>query len=115
MKTSRKSAKPLQSSASPLPRFRLRFHPEALEEWHALDNSIRAPLKKLLAKRLEHPHIPGSALHPPLAGCYKIKLQKAGVRLVYEVIDEEVIVYVLAVDRREDGRVYGSAVRRTAD
>lgn len=31
--------------------------PEALAEWAALDGSVRAPLKKLLAKRLDNPHV----------------------------------------------------------
>ena len=93
-------------------RYSLRFMPEALTEWHALDASIRAPLKKLLAKRLEQPHVPGGALHGPLAGCYKIKLLKHGVRLVYAVEDRQLVVLVLAVDKRENGVVYESASAR---
>ncbi|MBP8277289.1 MAG: hypothetical protein KAX55_10400 [Propionivibrio sp.] len=42
---------------------RLRFHELALAEWRKLDNSIREPLKKKLAERLENPRIPASALH----------------------------------------------------
>ncbi|OOG89649.1 addiction module toxin RelE [Hydrogenophaga sp. A37] len=86
--------------------------PEALDEWHALDGSVRTPLKKLLAKRLEQPHVSGGQLHGPLAGCYKIKLLKQGVRLVYSVEDQDLVVLVLAVDKREDGVVYGSATAR---
>lgn len=95
-------------------KYRLRFHPEALEEWHALDNSVRAPMKKLLEKRLDNPRVPGGALHPPLSGCYKIKMKKAGVRLVYEVEDDTLVVYVLAVDKREDSAVHASANERMA-
>lgn len=86
--------------------------PEALAEWQTLDGSVRAPLKKLLAKRLEQPHVPGGALHGPLAGCYKIKVRKQGVRLVYAVEDHQLVVLVLAVDKREDGVVYGAATAR---
>ncbi len=86
--------------------------PEALAEWTALDGSVRVPLKKLLAKRLDKPHVPGGALHGPLAGCYKIKLLKQGVRLVYAVEDQQLVVLVLAVDKREDGVVYGAATAR---
>jgi mRNA interferase RelE/StbE len=93
-------------------RYALRFMPEALAEWHALDGSVRGPLKKLLAKRLDNPHVPGGELHGPLAGCYKIKLVKQGVRLVYAVEDRQLVVLVLAVDKREDGVVYGSATAR---
>lgn len=93
---------------------RLFFLPDALEEWHGLDGSIRQTLKKLLAKRLDNPRVPGGALHGPLSGCYKIQLAKQGVRLVYEVEDDKLIVMVLAVDRREDSAAYKAAVDRLA-
>lgn len=72
--------------------------PEALAEWHQLDGSVRTHLKKLLAKRLDNPHVPGGQLHGPLAGCYKIKLLKQGVRLVYAVEDGELVVLVVACE-----------------
>jgi mRNA interferase RelE/StbE len=93
-------------------RYTLRFMPEALAEWHQLDGSVKTPLKKLLAKRLDHPHVPGGELHGPLAGCYKVKLRQQGVRLVYSVEDDHLLVTVIAVDKREDGVVYGSARAR---
>lgn len=93
-------------------RYKLYFMPEALDEWTLLDGSVKANLKKLLAKRLDQPHVPDGALHGPLAGCYKIKLRQQGVRLVYAVEDDRLVVTVIAVDRREDGMVYGSAVAR---
>jgi mRNA interferase RelE/StbE len=93
-------------------KYRLKFHREALEEWYALGNSVRAPLKKALEKRLDHPHVPGGELHPPLNGCYKIKLKKMGVRLVYEVEADVLVVFVLAVDKREDSAAYASAIER---
>jgi mRNA interferase RelE/StbE len=92
--------------------YRLFFLPDALEEWRRLDGSIQKTLKKLLAKRLDNPHVPGGQLHGPLASCYKTKLKKQGVRLVYDVEDDRLIVMVLAVDRREDGVAYKAAVDR---
>ena len=97
------------------PRYRLLFHPAALEEWHGLDGSVKAPLKKLLAKRLDSPHVPGGALKGDLLGCYKIKLRKQGIRLVYRVEDDALIVMVLAVDRREDSLAYRAALGRLAE
>ena len=47
-----------------------------------------------------------------MAGCYKIKLLKAGYRLVYEVLDDVVVVLVLAVDKRADNAAYLSAAGR---
>ncbi|HQC97818.1 MAG TPA: type II toxin-antitoxin system RelE/ParE family toxin [Aquabacterium sp.] len=88
--------------------------PEALDEWHALDGSVKVILKKLLAKRLDNPHVPGGALHGPLAGCYKIKLRQQGIRLVYSVEDDHLLVTVITVDKREDGAAYQSALLRLA-
>lgn len=92
--------------------YALKFLPEALAEWQALDGSVKEPLRKLLKKRLENPHVPGSALHGDLQGYYKIKLLKRGVRLVYAVEDDVLIVMVMAVDRRENSRVYQSTLDR---
>lgn len=96
-------------------KYRLFFLPQALEEWRALDGSVKTILKKLLAKGLHNPHVPGGALHGDLAGCYKIKLNQQGIRLVYAVEDDKLIVMVMSVDKREDSTVYKSAVRRITE
>jgi mRNA interferase RelE/StbE len=113
----RRSRSTLTTSERKKPRhkYRLQFHPAAWEEWKGLDGSVKKPLKKLLEKRLDNPHVPGGELTRDLHGCYKIKLKKQGVRLVYRVQDDALIVMVMAVDRREEGIVYRSAITRLAD
>lgn len=96
-------------------KYRLEFHPAALEEWKSLDGSVKQPLKKLLEKRLDNPHVPGGELAGDLRGCYKIKLKKLGVRLVYRVQDDALVVIVMAVDRREGGIAYKSAIARLVE
>lgn len=96
-------------------KYRLFFLPQALDEWKTLDGSVKDNLKKLLAKRLDNPHIPGGLLHGELIGCYKIKLNKQGIRLVYAVEDDKLIVIVMSVDKREDSVVYKSAVTRMTE
>lgn len=44
--------------------------------------------------------------------CYKIKLRASGYRLVYEVIDSEIIIVVVAVGKRNRNDVYDSAKER---
>jgi len=44
--------------------------------------------------------------------CYKIKLRASGYRLVYQVIDKQVVVLVLAVGKRERSEVYQTAKQR---
>lgn len=101
--------------SKPQHKYRLMFLPEALEEYRALDGSVQAVIKELLGKRLDEPHVPGGALHGDLAGCYKIKLLKQGIRLVYRVDDGKLIVLVLAVDKREDGAAYKAALSRLVE
>ena len=54
-------------------------------------------------------------MHGELNGYYKIKLNKQGVRLVYGVEEDPLVVVVMAVDKREDGQVYRSVVARVGD
>jgi mRNA interferase RelE/StbE len=95
--------------------YKLEFDVDALKEWHALDKSVRQPLLKKLVKRLESPHVPNECLHGALAGLYKIKDNKSGYRLVYGVEDDRVVVYVLAVAKRDKLEVYRIAQERLRD
>lgn len=89
----------------------LRFVDEALAEWRKLDGSVREQFKNKLAERLDAPRVPAARLsgHPDR---YKIKLRSVGYRLFYEVRDEELIVVVVAVGKRERSAVYRAAARR---
>ena len=91
--------------------FELAFLEEALAEWQRLDGAIRLQLKKKLAERLQAPRVLASKLsgHPDR---YKIKLRSVGYRLVYEVRDQEVLVLVIAVGKRDRNAVYRAAAAR---
>ena len=92
--------------------YRLKFLPEALEEWNALDGSVKTVLRKLLKKRLVQPHVPGAELHGDLRNCYKIKLRSIGYRLVYKVNDDILFVTVISIGKRERLEAYRQALRR---
>lgn len=51
-------------------------------------------------KRLETPHLPASRLRG-YTNYYKLKLRSVGYRLVYEVEDDAITVYVINVGRRD--------------
>lgn len=85
--------------------YRLKFVPSALKEWKKLSAPIRSQFKKKLEERLVEPRVPSARLGG-YSSVYKIKLRSAGYRLVYEVVDDEVVVYVLVVGKREKGGVY---------
>ena len=88
--------------------YKLDFLEEALAEWNKLNPSIKQPLKKKLIKVLENPRIPKNKL-PGHPNRYKIKLRSVGYRLVYEVDNQEIIVFVIAVGKRENNKVYDIA------
>ncbi len=91
--------------------YNLKFLPTALKEWKKPDNSIQAQFKKKLADRLEKPHILSSKLSG-FENHYKIKLRASGYRLVYEVIDNELFVIVIAIGKRDRNTVYKKTVKR---
>ncbi len=85
--------------------FELEFDPRAWKEWQKLGNTVRQQFKKKLAKVLVEPRVEANRLHS-LPDCYKIKLRSAGFRLVYQVQDLRVVVFVVAVGKREREQVY---------
>ena len=78
----------------------LEFKPKALKEWKKLNYSIKEQFHKKLIKRLQNPKV----LSDKLSGydnIYKIKLRNSGFRLAYEVKDEEIVVLVLKIGKRD--------------
>ena len=91
--------------------FKLFFKEDAKKEWDQLDATIRSIFAKKLKERIKQPRIESSRLSG-MKDCYKIKLRRAGFRLVYQVRDEELIVSVVAVGKRERNLVYKIASKR---
>jgi mRNA interferase RelE/StbE len=91
--------------------YRLLFKAEAKKEWDKLDSTIREQFKKKLVERIEIPRVESARLSG-MRDCYKIKLRSAGYRLVYQVRDDELVVSVVAVGKRERHAVYRTAVKR---
>ena len=71
--------------------YELAFDPRALKEWQKLDKTIQQQFAKKLKKCCDNPHIPSAKLRG-LKDCYKIKLRASGFRLVYQVIDDMLII-----------------------
>lgn len=92
--------------------YKLKFLPTALKEWKKLDNTIRIQFKKKLEEILESPKIQANQLRK-FDNHYKIKLRISGYRLVYEVIDDEIVVLVIAIGKREGNKIYEVAKLRS--
>lgn len=91
--------------------YELIFKEDALKEWRKLDSGIRETFKKKLIERLEEPRIESARLRG-MADCYKIKLRGLGYRLVYQVRDNELVIVVIAVGKRDRNLVYKIAKNR---
>ena len=90
--------------------YKLKFHPDALEEWNNLSATDKNYFKKKLEQRLENPHIPGSRLSGGY-NLYKIKRKRPPLRLTYNANDRDLIVTALSVGKR-DGDVYKEMIKR---
>ncbi len=91
--------------------YSLVFKQDAQKEWQKLDSTIKAQFKKKLIERLENPRVESSRLNG-MKDCYKIKLRSAGYRLVYQVRDQEILISVVAVGKRNRNQVYKIATKR---
>ncbi|ATV44615.1 type II toxin-antitoxin system RelE/ParE family toxin [Pectobacterium sp. CHL-2024] len=91
--------------------YSVKFREDALKEWLKLDKTIQQQFAKKLKKCCENPHIPSAKLRG-MKDCYKIKLRASGFRLVYEVIDDVLIIAAVAVGKRERSGVYHLASER---
>ena len=91
--------------------YSLEFDARVLKEWQKLGDTVRQQLKKKLVEILNNPRLEANRLHG-FPDCYKVKLRSSGYRLVYQVIDQEITVFVVAVDKREREQVYRKAAGR---
>lgn len=91
--------------------YTVKFREDALKEWQKLDKTIQQRCARKLKKYCENPPIPSARLRG-INDCYKIKLRASGFRLVYQMIDDKLIIAVVAVGKRERSDVYNLASER---
>ena len=91
--------------------YTVKFREDSLKEWKKLDKAIQRQFAKNLKKCCNNSHVFSAKLRG-IKDCYKIKLRASGFRLVYQVIDELLIIAVVAVGKRERSDVYNLASER---
>ncbi|MEK9773695.1 MAG: type II toxin-antitoxin system RelE/ParE family toxin [Opitutae bacterium] len=91
--------------------YKLKFLPSALKEWEKLGSVVRENFKKKLSKRLKNPIVPADRLRG-FTNHYKIMLRNSGYRLVYEVAEQEITIFVITVGKRDKDLVYRKAKKR---
>jgi mRNA interferase RelE/StbE len=92
--------------------YQLEWTIRANKEWEQLDCSIQVEVLKKLKQRLANPHIPADLLSGNLAGLYRLKFRKSGIRLIYKVQDQRLVVVVVAIGKRENLDAYKTAAVR---
>ncbi|WP_422466838.1 MULTISPECIES: type II toxin-antitoxin system RelE family toxin [unclassified Endozoicomonas] len=91
--------------------YKLDFSALAWKEWQKLNSTVREQFKAKLRKRLENPKVSKDKLSGQ-KDCYKIKLRNSGYRLVYQVLDDVVVVFMISVGKRERSEAYKAAQKR---
>lgn len=81
--------------------YSLKFMPKALKDFQKLDGSVKNEFKKILRKRLQNPAIEKHRLHGDYKGHFKIKLKSSAYRLIYRMLNDELVVIVVEVGRRD--------------
>jgi mRNA interferase RelE/StbE len=59
-----------------------------------------------------NPHVISAKLNHDLANFYKIKLRTTGYRLVYEVVEHRLVIFIIAVGKRDKEITYKKAIER---
>ena len=80
--------------------YNLDFKPKALKEWNKLDKPIKEQFKKKIKERLENPIVKSDKLSS-YENVYKIKLRNSGFRLEKKKKNDEILILILKVGKRD--------------
>ena len=95
--------------------YAIKTHPLVEEDLKSFDHSLVILIFKKLAQ-LQHSPLLGQPLgnknNLDLSGYYKTYVAKKQIRIVYKIIDDDLVVYVVTIGKREEMEVYKEAVKR---
>ena len=89
--------------------YQVEFNKTAKKEWDNLTPTIQNTLAKKIKTLTTNPRIQKNALSGA-KDCYKIKLAKSGFRLVYKVVNEELVIIVMGVGKRD--KIYSKLLKK---
>ena len=88
---------------------------EAREDFKKLDNSQRIQVAKQLKKLESNPYKGkqlGKKFNIDLSGYYKLYAVQKKIRVVYTVVEDQVLVEIITIGKREEFAVYKEAFKR---
>lgn len=83
--------------------------PVVKEDIPKLDKHIKEIIQRKIEKLVDEPYL-GLPLRGELAGCYKLRISKY--RVVYKIFQVELIILIIAIEKRENLAVYKTALKR---
>ena len=95
--------------------YEIKYHPLVESDLKQLNNSARLEVFKKLKKLQQSPEIGkplGNKNNMNLTGLLKVYVAKKQVRIVYEVVENILVVKVIAIGKRESMEVYREAKER---
>jgi len=88
---------------------------DAAQDFRDLDKSVKDQVARQLKKLETSPELGehlGRKGGLDLTGYYKLYAARKAIRIIYRIVELEVLVEVVAIGKREDMAVYREAVRR---
>lgn len=95
--------------------YRVEFHPKAAKEFLKLDGRVKKLVARQIAKLEKKPAIGqllGNKQGLDLTSCRKLYVDNKRFRIVYEVIDQQVVIFIFAIGNRDEMKVYKDASKR---
>ncbi len=96
-------------------RYSVTLTADAAEDFRRLNGSLKQPVAKQLKKLETSPllgeHL-GNKAGLDLTGYYRLYAAKKDIRIVYRIIEQEVIVEIVAIGKREELAVYRTSRKR---
>jgi len=92
-----------------------KFHPNAKKELAKLNHSVQILFTKTLKKILKSPQLGqdlGNKNNIDLTGLKKMYFDHKRYRVVYEIIEQEIIIHIVAIGKRDKMEVYEKAGER---
>ena len=95
--------------------YQLKLHPKIEDDLKELDSSLQIQVFKKLEQIQISPELGlplGNKNNMNLSGFRKVYLAKKRVRIVYEIQDDILCIYAIAIGKRDDMEVYKKAFER---